>query len=80
MNKAYVICCNYNIKYVILNDYLKASEKLKELKNKHFNKKVLHNCMSMAKYCKKYYWYIQMTEFEITPKVELIEVKGEITI
>lgn len=57
--KAYVICCNDSVEYVVLNDEDAANIKKEELKNEYFEKNKHHLFDGYESYERICYWHLQ---------------------
>lgn len=55
--KAYVICCNDSVEYVVLDDEEKANKKKEELAEKHFNS-CKWSYKDYEEYRKLAYWHL----------------------
>lgn len=61
--KAYVICINDSIEYVIIDDEEKANSKMKELSMKYYLKNQ-YVFSSLADYKNRCYWHIHSVDAE----------------
>ena len=62
--KAFVICCNDAIEFVVIGSYDLAENKMKELKQQHYTQNFEYDrSISFEQYQKIYYWHIHEVDY-----------------
>lgn len=64
VKKAHVICCNNSVKYVVLDDTVKAEEKLEQLSRKDYEEHATPLFEDYNEYRSSYYWHIQTVDYK----------------
>lgn len=62
--KAHVICCNNSVKYVLLDDPIKAEEKLEQLSRTDYEEHATPLFRDYNEYRRSNYWHIQSVDYE----------------
>lgn len=61
--KAYVICCNDSVEFIVLNSRTAANIKKDELKKEYF-KKNSHSFSNIIDYENQCYWHLHAVSYE----------------